>query len=50
MNLEKFTAFFVPHLEGLRKSRRKTLATLVFGLMQSRKGGVAAILGVFLER
>lgn len=43
MNLKKFIAFFIPHLEGLRKSQRKTLAVLVFGLMQSKRVGVAAI-------
>jgi hypothetical protein len=43
MSFEKFITTLLPHLGGLRKSQRKTLAVLVWGLMPSRRGGVSAI-------
>lgn len=43
MSLRRLTENFITWFTGLRKSQRKTLAAAVFGLMNSRRAGVAAI-------
>jgi len=43
MKLKQLTTLFIASLTGIRKSQRKTLATLIYGLMHSRRLGLAAI-------
>ncbi|WP_338835634.1 IS4 family transposase [Neomoorella thermoacetica] len=43
MKLIRLTENFITWFDNIRKSQRKTLATLVFGLMKSRRTGIAAI-------
>ncbi|GFN23736.1 hypothetical protein [Thermanaeromonas sp. C210] len=43
MSFKRFVKNFVAWFSDLRKSQRKTLAALVYGLMKSRRVGVAAI-------
>jgi hypothetical protein len=43
MSFKRFVKNFVAWFSELRKSQRKTLAALVYGLMKSRRVGVAAI-------
>lgn len=43
MSLRRLTENFIAWFGSLRKSQRKTLAAVVFGLMNSRRAGVAAI-------
>jgi hypothetical protein len=43
MSFKRFLKNFITWFKDLRKSQRKTLAALVYGLMKSRRIGVAAI-------